>query len=75
MTTGYYLLDHPNPNAGRFGGFWGYATMLQTPRVIVVHSTESFADFDGPDRRQLHVAGCSQGMYGQHAQLQDAADT
>lgn len=57
MTTGYVLLDHPNPNAARFGGFWGYPTMSQTPRVIVVHSTESFADLNGPDSGAENVAG------------------
>lgn len=52
----YYLLDRPNPNAGRFGGFWGYPSMAQTPRVIVVHDTESLADLDGPDSGAENVA-------------------
>lgn len=56
MTTGYYLIDHKNPNAARFGGFWGYATMLQIPRVIVVHTTESLADLNGPDSGAENVA-------------------
>jgi hypothetical protein len=56
MTTGYYLLDHRNPNAGRFGGFWGYSTMSQTPRVIVAHTTESLADLNGPDSGAENVA-------------------
>ena len=34
MTTGYYLLDHRNPNAARFGGFWGYPTMSQYGRHV-----------------------------------------
>ena len=56
MTTGYYLLSNPNPNAARFGGFWGYPTMAQTPRVIGIHTTESFADLDGPDSGAENVA-------------------
>ena len=56
MTTGYYLLDHRNPSAARFGGFWGYPTMAQTPRVIVVHTTESLADLNGPDSGAENVA-------------------
>ena len=57
MTTGYVLLDRYNPNAARFGGFWGYPTMAQDPRVVVVHSTESLADLDGPDSGAENVAG------------------
>ena len=58
MTTGYYLLDHINPNAADRGDgrYWGYATMLQTPRVIVVHTTESLADLNGPDSGAENVA-------------------
>lgn len=52
----YYLLSNPNPNAARFGGFWGYPTMSQTPRVIVVHTTESLADLNGPDTGAENVA-------------------
>ena len=58
MSTGYYLLDHPNPNAPERGDgeYWGYPTMNQTPRVIVVHSTESLADLNGPDSGAENVA-------------------
>jgi hypothetical protein len=56
--TGYYGLDHPNPNATAKGypGFWGYASMNQTPRAVVTHTTESFADLDGPDTGAENVA-------------------
>ena len=58
MATGYYSLDHPNPNALRKGyeGFWGYSTMNQTPRAVVTHTTESLADLDGPDTGAENVA-------------------
>ena len=52
----YYLLDHRNPNAARFGGFWGYPTMTVEPHSIVVHTTESLADLDGPDSGAENVA-------------------
>lgn len=57
MTTGYALLDTRNPNAARFGGYWGYPTMSEKPRVICVHTTESLADVDGPDSGAENVAG------------------
>lgn len=58
MTTGYYALDNPNPNATKKGypGFWGYLTMNQVPRAVTLHSTESFADLDGPDTGAENVA-------------------
>lgn len=59
MTTGYYALDHTNPNAiakGYTWGFWGYPTMNQTPRAVVAHTTESLADQDGPDEGAENVA-------------------
>lgn len=56
--TGYYALDHPNPNAIRKGypGFWGYTTMLHEPTALVVHTTESLADLNGPDTGAENVA-------------------
>ena len=53
---GYYLLDHYNPSAQRFGGFWGYPTMSVEPHSIVAHTTESLADLDGPDSGAENVA-------------------
>lgn len=54
----YHALDHPNPNALRKGyaGFWGYPTMNYDPDVVVVHTTESLADMDGPDTGAENVA-------------------
>lgn len=51
MSTGYYALDHPNPNAIARGypGFWGYVTMNYRPQVIVVHTAENLTDLDGVD--------------------------
>lgn len=59
MATGYYALDHPNPNAVRWGnplGFWGYSTMNNEPQAIVLHTTEGIADLDGPDSGAENVA-------------------
>jgi hypothetical protein len=58
MTTGYYLLDSPNPNAPERGDgrYWGYASMNEQPRAIVLHTTESLADLDGPDSGAENVA-------------------
>lgn len=58
MTTGYYALDRPNPNAVAKGypGFWGYPTMRNDPHAIVLHTTESLADLDGPDAGAENVA-------------------
>jgi hypothetical protein len=58
VSTGYYALDHPNPAAIRKGypGFWGYTSMNYQPRVVVMHTTESFADLNGPDSGAENVA-------------------
>lgn len=58
MSTGYYALDHPNPNAVRKGyaGFWGYVTMNHAPKAVVIHTTESLADLNGPDNGAESVA-------------------
>jgi hypothetical protein len=58
VSTGYWLLDRPNPNCPQRGDgqFWGYRTMLHEPSVIVVHTTESLADLDGPDSGAENVA-------------------
>lgn len=58
MATGYYALEHPNPQAIAKGydGFWGYPTMNQAPRAVVTHTTESLADVDGPDEGAENVA-------------------
>ena len=50
--TGYYLLDHPNPNCPDRGDgrYWGYAEMAQPPIWITVHTTESFADREAGKR-------------------------
>lgn len=57
--TGYYLLDHPNPNGtvNSDGQYWGYAEMQGQPFVITVHTTESFADGLGEDSGAEAVAG------------------
>lgn len=54
----YYLLDHPNPNApdNGDGRYWGRATMEETPRVIVAHTTEGWADIIVPDMGAENVA-------------------
>lgn len=56
--TDYYLLANPNPNAGDRGdgSYWGWPTMTATPTAIVVHTTESLADLDGPDSGAENVA-------------------
>ncbi len=56
--TGYYLLDHPNPNCPDRGDgrYWGYAEMSQPPALITVHTTESFADLIAPDTGAEAVA-------------------
>jgi hypothetical protein len=58
MTTGYHLIDNPNPNAPERGDgrYWGWPTMSETPRAIVLHTTESLADIDGPDSGAENVA-------------------
>lgn len=58
MATGYYALDHPNPNAlaKGYAGFWGYPTMRSDPSALVLHTTESLADLDGPDTGAEAVA-------------------
>lgn len=54
----YFALEHPNPNAVAQGyaGFWGYTSMNHTPRAVVIHTTESLADQDGPDNGAENVA-------------------
>ena len=56
--TGYYLLDHPNPNCPERGDgrYWGYAEMSQLPVWVTVHTTESFADLIAPDMGAEAVA-------------------
>lgn len=56
--TGYYLLDHPNPNCPDRGDgrYWGYAEMQGQPAWITVHTTESFADLIAPDTGAEAVA-------------------
>lgn len=56
--TGYYLLDNPNPNCPQRGDgqYWGYSSMNEQPRAIVLHTTESLADLDGPDSGAENVA-------------------
>jgi len=56
--TGYYLLDHPNPNCPDRGDgrYWGYAEMSQPPIWVTVHTTESFADLIAPDTGAEAVA-------------------
>jgi len=56
--TGYYLLDHPNPNCPDRGDgkYWGYAEMQGQPFLIAVHTTESFADELGEDMGAENVA-------------------
>lgn len=58
MSTGYYLLDHPNPNAPAYddGCYWGKPTIDEPPRVIVVHTTEGWADIIEPDMGAENVA-------------------
>lgn len=58
MASEYYALSNPNPNATRKGypGFWGYTTMNHPPRAVVIHTTESLADLDGPDNGAENVA-------------------
>lgn len=58
MATGYYGLDNPNPRAGWRGDgyYWGYSSMNNDPTAIVVHTTESLADLDGPDEGAENVA-------------------
>lgn len=58
MVTGYYLLDHQNPNCPDRGDgrYWGYAEMAQPPTLITVHTTESFADLIAPDTGAEAVA-------------------
>lgn len=58
MSTGYWLLDRPNPAAPERGDgrYWGYSTMNYEPSVIVLHTTESLADLDGPDSGAENVA-------------------
>jgi hypothetical protein len=58
VTTGYYLLDNPNPNApGRGDGqYWGYASMNSAPRCVVMHTAESVADVVGDDLGAENVA-------------------
>lgn len=58
MTSGYYLLDHPNPAAtvNPDGQYHGYMTMRGDPFLIAVHTTESFADELGEDMGAENVA-------------------
>jgi hypothetical protein len=49
--TGYWLIDNPNPNAGPRGdgSYWGYATMLNEPRAVTIHTAENITDEIGDD--------------------------
>lgn len=44
MATGYYLLDHPNPNGNKF-----YASRSKTVKYIVIHTAENLPDLQPPD--------------------------
>ncbi len=56
--TGYYLLEHPNPNCidRGDGQYHGYMQMQAQPALITVHTTESFADLIAPDTGAEAVA-------------------
>lgn len=59
MTTGYYLLDHPNPAAPvRANGirFWGYPTRNKKLDLLVIHTAENLPDWSGPDTSAESVA-------------------
>lgn len=75
----YFALEHPNPNAVAQGyaGFWGYTSMNHTPRAVVIHTTESLADQDGPDNGAENVANWFQtnNVYALYHTLVDADST
>lgn len=50
-SSGYYLLDHPNPHAkpDRDGRYHGYSSRSQPVRVIVIHTAENTPDSVGAD--------------------------
>lgn len=57
--TGFYLLDHENPNAPRRGDgrrFWGYPSRRAGLRVLVAHTPETGLDLDPPDSSAERVA-------------------
>lgn len=58
MSTGYYLLDHPNPNAPNRGDgrYWGYRSRNGALRVVVLHTPETGLDLDPPDTSAEAVA-------------------
>lgn len=56
--TGYYLLDHPNPNgtANPDGRYHGHMVMRENPRLITLHTGEVFADELGDDLGAENIA-------------------
>lgn len=59
MSTGFYLLDHPNPNAKHNydGDYWGYATRVAPESgCCVIHTAENFLDEIGVDTGAESVA-------------------
>ena len=58
MSTGYYLLDNPNPNAKPRpdGRYWGRYKRRQKLRVVIIHSAENQPDFTPPDNGAEAVA-------------------
>lgn len=58
MPTGFYGLDHPNPNGIRNpdGRYHGYMTRKAKIRVVVIHTPEVLEDFTGPDGSAEAVA-------------------
>lgn len=56
--TGYYLLDHPNPNGtvNPDGQYHGHMVMRESPRLITLHTGEVFADELGDDLGAENIA-------------------
>lgn len=64
MSTGYYLIDHENPNArpDADGRYHGYATRRSRVRVIVIHTAENTPDTVAADGGAEAVARYQAGV-------------